>query len=151
MAKKATTKTQDAAVVAEAAIGAIAHEAQQAAVTPEAPAAPVEAANVETKAKVRPELFTFGDKASTVRSGDTLQGAHLKAGKAWRAAGYRAPSVRNAALAALEAIADDDGNFTYTDAMAALKALADANQLGCSTPATRFSKFLRSGHVTPAE
>lgn len=153
-----TTKTTDAKVakvakgtaVAKAAIAAIAelaHEAMGptapeafvgpvAPVTPDAPATGTVATSVT--------LYRMGPAASTVRKGNTLQGAHLKAGKAWRQAGYTAPSVRNAAL---QALADLGDTFTKDQALAALQKLADAGQLGCSTPATRLSKFLRSGHL----
>lgn len=104
--------------------------------TPDAPTTGTAATSVQ--------LYTLGAKAVTVRQGATLQGAHLKAGRAWRQAGYVAPSVRNGAL---EAIAALGATFTKDQALAALKVLADAGQLGCSTPATRFSKFLRSGHL----
>lgn len=134
------------------AIADLAHEAMAATVTepaaefvgPVAPVSPAAPATGTTATSVK--LYTMGPAAASVRNGGTLQGAHLKAGKAWRSAGYTAPSVRNGALQALAALGP---TFTQAQALDALAALHAAGQLGCSTPATRFSKFLRSGHLAP--
>lgn len=149
IADGAAPATGNGAEVDKAAIAAIAelaHDAMAPAplegpVAPTTPQAPA-TGTVSTATA----LYCLGAAAGTVRNGNTLQGAHLKAGKAWRQAGFTAPSVRNSALSALAALGP---TFTKDQALAALKEIADAGGLGCSTPATRFSKFLRSGHVAP--
>lgn len=54
-----------------------------------------------------------------------------------------APSIRHTALSALKAAAGKDGTVTRAAALAVLASLP----LGCSTPATRLAKFVRSGHL----
>ena len=89
--------------------------------------------------------------AKEARDAATLQRSAPKQGKAWRATGVIAPSIRHAALNALGAIAEEgkDGSLlvTYEAALAAMRQLADNGLLGCSTPAARIAKFLRSGHL----
>lgn len=88
--------------------------------------------------------------AKAARQGLTLQRPAKGLGLQWRAAGYKAPSVRHAALQALADVAtDEDGDLivTYEAAIRAFKALADQGGLGCSTPAARLAKFVRSGHL----
>ena len=87
-------------------------------------------------------------------------GAHYKTAPAgtvgkvrsWRttSATTGTTSIRAQALGALVAHIGGAGNaFTYAQALAAFATLAQAgaNNLGCSTPAARFTKFVRSGHI----
>lgn len=96
------------------------------------------------------DLQLSEEMLAKVRDGLTRQGHGLNLGKAWYKAGVLAPSIRRAALEALCNAADEDGNLPMARALAALQPLKDAGLLGCSTPASRISKFIRSGHLLEA-
>lgn len=95
-------------------------------------------------------LMLSDEMLAKVRQGDTRQGHGLGLGKDWYKKGIMAPSIRHAALEALCAAADEEGNLTMADALAALQPLKDSGALGCSTPASRITKFIRSGHLLEA-
>lgn len=113
----------------------------------DAPAVP---AKRERRAQRTGDLQLSEEMLAKVRDGLTRQGHGLKLGKAWYKAGVMAPSIRHAALEALCNAADEDGNLPMADALAALQPLKEAGLLGCSTPASRISKFIRSGHLLEA-
>lgn len=96
------------------------------------------------------DLQLSEEMLAKVRDGMTRQGHGLNLGKAWYKAGVMAPSIRHAALEALCNAADEDGNLPMARALEALKPLKEAGLLGCSTPASRISKFIRSGHLLEA-
>lgn len=96
------------------------------------------------------DLQLSEEMLAKVRDGLTRQGHGLNLGKAWYKAGVMAPSIRHAALEALCNAADEDGNLPMARALEALKPLKEAGLLGCSTPASRISKFIRSGHLLEA-
>lgn len=87
--------------------------------------------------------YQFTDLTEKVEGKNTLQRRAKGDGKAWRQHGKIDTSIRYQALAALAAVADDDGFVTKEAALEALKGV----NLGCSSPATRLSKFVRSGHL----
>lgn len=109
--------------------------------------APAVQAKRERRAPRTGDLQLSEEMLAKVRDGMTRQGHGLNLGKAWYKAGVMAPSIRHAALEALCNAADEDGNLPMADALAALQPLKDAGLLGCSTPASRITKFIRSGHL----
>lgn len=73
----------------------------------------------------------------------TLQRSAKGFGKAWRQNGRTGTSIRYIALDAIASVASEEGTVAYADAVKALTGL----DLGCSSPATRISKLVRSGHL----
>ena len=87
--------------------------------------------------------YQFTDLTETVVGKNTLQRRAKGDGKEWRKHGKVDTSIRYQALAALAEVANDDGFVAKEAALEALKGI----NLGCSTPATRLAKFVRSGHL----
>lgn len=87
--------------------------------------------------------YQFTDLTEKVEGKNTLQRRAKGDGKEWRKHGKIDTSIRYQALAALAEVADETGFITKEAALEALKGV----NLGCSTPATRLSKFVRSGHL----
>jgi len=104
----------------------------------------------ERRAPRTGDLQLSEEMLAKVRDGLTRQGHGLKLGRDWYKAGVMAPSIRHAALEALCNAADEDGVLPMADALKALQPLKDAGLLGCSTPASRITKFIRSGHLLEA-
>lgn len=114
----------------------------------EEPAVPAKSA--PRRAPRTGDLQLSEEMLAKVRDGLTRQGHGLKLGRDWYKAGVMAPSIRHAALEALCNAADEDGVLPMADALKALQPLKDAGLLGCSTPASRITKFIRSGHLLEA-
>lgn len=87
--------------------------------------------------------YCFTELTDEVAAKNTLQRSGAGFGAAWRKNGKVDTSIRYQALAALADAADEDG---YVSREAALAALAHV-PLGCSSPAVRLAKFVRSGHL----
>jgi hypothetical protein len=104
----------------------------------EAPAAKTPAPKLAPDA-----VLALTDMAEAVAPRATIQRSAKGFGKAWRQNGKTDTSVRFRALEAITAVASEEGTVAYADALKALTGL----DLGCSSPATRISKFLRSGHL----
>ena len=87
--------------------------------------------------------YQFTELTEKVEGKNTLQRSAKGFGKEWRKNGKVDTSIRYQALAALADAADETGFVTKEAALEALKSV----NLGCSSPATRLSKFVRSGHL----
>ena len=87
--------------------------------------------------------YRFTELTEKVEAKNTLQRTGKGFGKAWRQNGKVDTSIRYQALAALADAADESGFIARDEALAVLKHVP----LGCSSPATRLSKFVRSGHL----
>lgn len=87
--------------------------------------------------------YLFTELTERVEGKNTLQRRAKGDGKEWRKHGKIDTSIRYQALAALAEVADEEG---FISKEAALEALKGVN-LGCSSPATRLAKFVRSGHL----
>lgn len=103
-----------------------------------------------TKVDTGAMLCLSEEMLAKVRQGNTRQGAGLNLGKDWYRKGIMAPSIRHAALEAICSVADEEGMFSMADAIAALEPLKASGALGCSTPVSRVTKFIRSGHIVEA-
>lgn len=90
--------------------------------------------------------YTVSEKAQIVADRVTLQRPAPGMGKAWRAAGYKAPSLRHQAIAAI-ATATKGKPFTTEQAMAALKDVA----LGSGTPNSFVKAFIACGYLAPVQ
>lgn len=90
--------------------------------------------------------YTISAKAQVVADRVTLQRPAPGLGKAWRAAGYKAPSLRHQAIAAI-ATAANGQPFTAEQAMAALKGVA----LGSGTPNSFVKAFIACGYLAPVQ
>lgn len=83
--------------------------------------------------------------ATAVTPGNTLQAPQKGLGLAWRAAGYKAPNTRAAALAAV--MAAHNGPFTLDQAQATLQAAKTAGlNLGSGTPRSYAVAFVKNGY-----
>ena len=90
--------------------------------------------------------YTISAKAQTIANNVTLQRPAPGMGKAWRAAGYKAPSLRHQAITAI-ATATNGKPFTAEQAMAALKGVA----LGSGTPNSFVKAFIACGYLAPVQ
>ena len=90
--------------------------------------------------------YTISAKAQIVADRVTLQRPAPGMGKAWRTAGYKAPSLRHQAIAAI-ATATNGQPFTAEQAMAALKGVA----LGSGTPNSFVKAFIACGYLAPVQ
>lgn len=90
--------------------------------------------------------YTISAKAQIVADRVTLQRPAPGLGKAWRTAGYKAPSLRHQAIAAI-ATAANGQPFTAEQAMAALKGVA----LGSGTPNSFVKAFIACGYLAPVQ
>lgn len=90
--------------------------------------------------------YTISAKAQVVADRVTLQRPAPGLGKAWRTAGYKAPSLRHQAIAAIAAAANGKP-FTAEQAMAALKGVA----LGSGTPNSFVKAFIACGYLAPVQ
>jgi hypothetical protein len=90
--------------------------------------------------------YTITEKAQIVADRVTLQRPAPGMGKAWRTAGYKAPSLRHQAIAAIAAAANGQP-FTAEQAMAALGGVP----LGSGTPNSFVKAFIACGYLAPAK
>lgn len=90
--------------------------------------------------------YTISEKAQIVADRVTLQRPAPGMGKAWRAAGYKAPSLRHQAIAAI-ATATKGKPFTAEQAMAALAGVA----LGSGTPNSFVKAFIACGYLAQVQ
>lgn len=99
--------------------------------------------------------YTLNEKALELASsveapGFTLQTPDKGLGKAWRAAGHKAPNTRVYALATI--LANCGETFTQEQAEAALKAARDAKvlNLGTGSPRSYAVAFVKNGYFAQA-
>ena len=102
-------------------------------------------ATTTTTAAATTTTYTISAKAQIVADRVTLQRPAPGMGKAWRTAGYKAPSLRHQAIAAI-ATATNGKPFTAEQAMAALAGVA----LGSGTPNSFVKAFIACGYLAPA-
>ena len=90
--------------------------------------------------------YTITEKAQIVADRVTLQRSAPGMGKAWRTAGYKAPSLRHQAIAAI-ATATKGKPFTAEQAMDALAGVA----LGSGTPNSFVKAFIACGYLAQVQ
>lgn len=104
------------------------------------------ATTTTTAATTTTATYTISAKAQTIANNVTLQRPAPGMGKAWRTAGYKAPSLRHQAITAI-ANATNGKPFTAEQAMAALKGVA----LGSGTPNSFVKAFIACGYLAPVQ
>lgn len=111
----------------------------------------IEAVGFVPSTEITGERYVLSSKAQAVRTQATLQGAHLKAGKDWRKAGFTAVNTRVAVVDTLAALQElTECAFTMSQALSALAELHAAKHLGSGTPRSYVKAFIANGYLEEA-